>query len=86
MKNYSLKPTDEIVFELLVKDPLGRFQSVLRFLTLLSHMEDDCYSIALNGEWGSGKTFFVKQIKMMLDAYNPHSSLSDDMQKKCHEL
>lgn len=81
MKNYSLKPTNEIVFELLVKDPLGRFQSVLRFLTLLSHMEDDCYSIALNGEWGSGKTFFVKQIKMMLDAYNPHSSLSDDMRK-----
>ena len=34
-------------------------------------MEDNCYSVALNGDWGSGKTFFVKQVKLILDAHNP---------------
>lgn len=39
-------------------------------------MEDDCYTVALNGDWGSGKTFFVKQIKMILDAYNSQSNMA----------
>lgn len=73
MKNYSFKPTDKNTLELLRTNSIGRLQYALRFITLLSHMEDDCYSIALNGDWGSGKTFFIKQAKLILDAYNPIS-------------
>ena len=59
MKNYSYKPTDENVLKLLKSDVIGRVQDIRQFMTLLANMEDDCYSIALNGEWGSGKTFFI---------------------------
>ena len=70
MKNYSLVPTEENALELLKANPIGRTEDVLRFIELLSNMEDICYSVALNGEWGSGKTFFVKQVKLILDTYN----------------
>ena len=70
MTNYSLKPTDENALGLLKTDPIGRNKYIRRFIQMLTRMEDDCYTVALNGDWGSGKTFFVKQIKMILDAYN----------------
>lgn len=54
-------------------------------MTLLANMEDDCYSIALNGEWGSGKTFFIKQIKLLLDAQNPCSSMDNESRKAALE-
>lgn len=76
MTNYSLKPTDENALELLKTDSIQRKKYVQRFAKILSRMEDDCYTVALNGDWGSGKTFFVKQIKMILDAYNPHSNMA----------
>ena len=76
MTNYSLKPTDENALELLKTDPIQRKKYVQRFAKILSRMEDDCYTVALNGDWGSGKTFFVKQIKMILDAYNPQSNMA----------
>lgn len=75
MTNYSLKPTDENALELLRTDPIQRKKYVQRFVKILSRMEDECYTVALNGDWGSGKTFFVKQIKMILDAYNPQSNM-----------
>lgn len=28
--------------------------------------------IALNARWGEGKTFFVKQTKLVLEAFNPY--------------
>ena len=86
MKNYSYKPTDNNALHLLEANRIGRKQDILRFLTLLSNMEDDCYSIAINGEWGSGKTFFIKQVKLLLDAANPHSQMSDELRKSCIKI
>ena len=65
MKNYSYKPTDENVLKLLKSDVIGRVQDIRQFMTLLANMEDDCYSIALNGGWGSGSlsTFMYNRIK-----------------------
>lgn len=80
MKNYSTSPTDQNAVELLKSDPLRRNHAVLRFLQLISSIDDSC-SIALNGEWGSGKTIFIKQIKLILDYNNPQSLLSDDLRK-----
>lgn len=86
MKNYSFKPTDKNALELLRTNAIGRLQYVLRFITLLSHMEDDCYSIALNGDWGSGKTFFIKQVKLILDTYNSISQLPGDTREEVKRL
>lgn len=79
MKNYSYKLTNENLLALLSSDAIGRNQEIRQFMVLLSNMEDDCYSVALNGAWGSGKTFFIKQVKLLLDAQNPHSSLPEEL-------
>jgi KAP P-loop domain-containing protein len=82
MKNYSLKPTDENVLELLENDSIGRKESVFQFVRLLTHMKGDCYTVALNGDWGSGKTFFIKQVKMILDTFNPNFNMEEEMREK----
>lgn len=69
MKNYDLKPTYENLLKTYDEDTIGRTEDVLRFVDILNSLEGGC-SIALDGNWGSGKTFFVKQAKMVLDAHN----------------
>ncbi len=71
MKNFSITPTDKNALELLRIDPINRNNSVFRFIKLIDTVEGGC-SIALNGEWGSGKTMFVKQVKLVMDFKNPH--------------
>ena len=71
MKSLDLTPTDKNVYETLKNDSIGRREFVFRFVEMLNAIEDNC-TIALEGNWGSGKTFFVKQVKMVLDTYNPN--------------
>jgi hypothetical protein len=71
MKSFSVVPTDKNALELLRIDPINRNNSVFRFIKLIDAVEGGC-SIALNGEWGSGKTIFVKQVKLVMDFKNPH--------------
>lgn len=69
MKTDDLQPTSENIKETFLKNVIDRNSDVVRFCTMLDSIEG-CYSIALDGKWGSGKTFFVKQAKMVLDAFN----------------
>lgn len=69
MKAYDLKPTHENLMKTFTEDTVGRNIDVLRFVTILNAIEGSC-AVALDGNWGSGKTFFVKQTKMVLDAHN----------------
>lgn len=78
MKNYSLQPTDKNAIELLKTNPIGRNRSVFRFVELLDNIDGECCTIAVNGEWGAGKTFFIKQTKLILDAQNPQSAMADE--------
>ena len=71
MKSLDLTPTNENVYNSLINDSIGRGEFVRRFVKMLNAIEDNC-TIALEGNWGSGKTFFVKQVKMVLDAHNPN--------------
>jgi hypothetical protein len=70
MKTYELQPTQENIIATLEDNLIDRNKDVFRFTMLLDSIIDSC-SIALDGRWGSGKTFFVKQIKQILEAYNP---------------
>lgn len=81
MKAYDLKPTDENLLNTLKDDTIERNASIFNFIRILDSLEDSC-SIALEGNWGSGKTFFVKQTKMILDAFNQSSTKMDKTQKK----
>lgn len=69
MKAYDLQPTRENIIATLQNDLLDRNKDVFRFVSLLGNIEDSC-SIALDGKWGSGKTFFVQQVKLIIEACN----------------
>lgn len=69
MKSLELQPSKENLLRTFEQNAIERNIDIFRFVSLLNVIEDNC-SIALDGAWGSGKTFFVKQTKMVLDAYN----------------
>ena len=71
MKSYELKPTRENLMETFLMDTLGRNKDIFGFADILNSLDDSC-SVAIDGSWGSGKTFFVNQVKMFLDANNNH--------------
>lgn len=71
MKSLELQPTYENILNSFDRDILGRSIDVLRFTELLNSI-DGSFSIALDAQWGSGKTFFIKQTKLVLDAFNAH--------------
>ena len=71
MKKYDLEPSRENLLRTYEKDSIGRNADLIHFIAILDAIEDGC-SIALDGNWGSGKTFFVKQAKMVMDAYNEY--------------
>ena len=88
MKFYDLEPTNEKVFDTFEKNIVGRNAIVAKFVELLSSINTSC-SIALDGNWGCGKTFFVKQVQMVMDALNgtlsPEISNNENNIKEIHE-
>lgn len=81
MKKLELKATEENIIESLENDAIGRNNEVFNFSELLSTLEGP-YSVAIDSEWGSGKTFFVKQVKMLLDLLNPQSKVDKETSDK----
>ena len=77
MKSFDLKPTKKNLIEMLEKDSLGRNNAIYRFIRLLLSIED-ATTISIDGDWGSGKTFFVKQVKLVLEAYNSSFKISEN--------
>ncbi|MFQ9128852.1 MAG: P-loop NTPase fold protein [Collinsella aerofaciens] len=71
MKRLDEEPTCELARELLKNDQLGRREIVAQFIHLLYSVNGP-YSIFINAPWGTGKTFFVKQIIETLRFGNPH--------------
>ena len=72
MKSLELQPTFENLKNTYLEDSIGRNQEIYKFIELLDMLEDGT-TICIDGKWGSGKTFFVKQTKMVLDAFNDFS-------------
>lgn len=69
MKNYNVNATDENVLNSIADDKLNRTRDVKDFIDLLETLEDNSF-IALDGAWGDGKTFLVRQIEMTLRYHN----------------
>jgi hypothetical protein len=76
LKSYELQPTYDNIFDTFIEDSIGRDRSLYWFIEIINSIEDSC-SIALEGHWGSGKTFFVKQVKMILDVLNHNLKNTD---------
>lgn len=76
MKSFEKKPSPENIIETFLNDSIGRTEDVCSFVKLLLNIEGS-YSLGIDGIWGTGKTFFVKQSKCVLDALNPNNSFSN---------
>ncbi|MDY3782149.1 MAG: P-loop NTPase fold protein [Candidatus Faecousia sp.] len=81
MKAYDLKPTWDNLMRTFSEDTIGRNSDISHFVRMLNAVEDSC-AIALEGNWGCGKTFFVKQVKFVLDAYNAHTQAMENADRK----
>ena len=69
IKSLELEPTRENLLNTLTKDLLDRNRSVWQFARFCDAQEGKC-SIAIDAKWGQGKTFFVKHVQLLLDAFN----------------
>lgn len=90
MLKYELEPNDENLKETIEKDFLGRNSKLIMLSKLLANVKENL-TISVDGKWGSGKTFFIKQFKYLVDHiedYKEDRVINDnDKQsfKKLHE-
>jgi hypothetical protein len=69
LKRVDINPDENELIELLKKDSLGRNKDISSLVSLIDSV-DGGYSFFIDGRWGSGKTFFVKQAKIVLESLN----------------
>lgn len=67
MQNYVKKPDLKYIKESIDTDILFRNSALLNFVDTIYHIKNGIISI--EGEWGSGKTFFVKQLEYLYGNY-----------------
>ena len=77
MENFEILPTEENLIKTLEADLLGRNQQLSYFYNLLL-AQKGASTIAVDGKWGSGKTFFIKQSTMVINAKNPVSIIEKE--------
>ena len=80
MKSSELMPSYENLLQSFLNNTIGRNGDVWDFCRILDGIEGR-FSIAIDSSWGSGKTFFIKQSKMLLDALNPNIVINDSTHK-----
>lgn len=76
MEKYSLEPTEENIVSSIKNDATGRNQALYLFLKMLSE-QDGPWSVAIDAQWGYGKTFFVKQVQYLIDSINQVDKIED---------
>lgn len=80
MRRTDKEPTQSELVSLIVENPIGRSADLASMAeTMLSTEGGMTYF--LDGDWGSGKTFFVKQLKVVLEALNPNIDNDDMVQR-----
>lgn len=85
IKSFELEPSKENLLITLTKNLLDRNDIVLQFAQLCDAQDEKC-SVAIDGKWGSGKTFFVRHVQMLIDSYNPKSSLTEEERNKIKSI
>lgn len=74
---------DDQLETLLYGSNLGRNADIADLISVINEI-DGSFSIFLDGKWGSGKTYFVKQTKIILHALN--DKLKDSRKNKIREI
>ena len=80
LRQYNMQPTCENILYTIEENFSGRNSALAPFLEIIDH--DFISTLALNGNWGSGKTFFIKQAMLLLEYLDPTSSLDSDTRSR----
>lgn len=80
MNRLDLKPTHDNIKSTFFSNALSRNEDVIRMASIVQRIGGEA-SIALDAKWGAGKTFFVKQLKMVLDAYNDFTNVYPEKER-----
>lgn len=81
MDNYELQPTEENLLRTLEENTIDRNQDILYFYDILK-AQTTASAIAVDGRWGSGKTFFIKQTQLLINALNSSSNMAAEVKEK----
>jgi len=80
IKSLELEPTKDNILKTITRNLIDRNHSVWQFARFCDAQEGRC-STALDAQWGYGKTFFVKQAKMLLESFNAFTNTLTDEEK-----
>ena len=80
---YELEIKEENIKKTLESDVLGRNCSIYNFLDLIYSIDTKC-TISIDGDWGTGKTFFVKQVEYIMNLLN--NSSKENIEPKIQSL
>lgn len=80
MRRLDVVPNEDTLTRLLEIDPIGRNEELASFAQLLREVEGG-FTFFVDSGWGSGKTYFVKQLKMLLEASNDKIRSSSRLDK-----
>lgn len=69
MKKYELTCNDDNILKTINEDLIGRNQKLMNLIKLLNVLDKN-FILSIDGDWGVGKTFFVKQLKYICDNAN----------------
>lgn len=68
---FELSPSWENIAKSYLNNPKSRNDAINDFIELIYSVKSHA-SIAIDASWGSGKTFYIKQTKMIFDLNNPY--------------
>lgn len=80
MKKYDMQLTEENLISSIEKDYLGRNKKLDKLITILNSLNSNIV-ISIDGDWGTGKTIFVKQLELISRKGNL-KALNEDSVKK----
>lgn len=72
-----LEPTIENIIKTLKEDTIIRNENIIETMNLIKEDFNDGGVLFIDGKWGSGKTFFVKQIQYLLDLLSSESRIEE---------
>lgn len=84
MKRIDIEPDERSLVELLKVNPIGRNKELGSFAELLGDTEG-AFTFFVDSEWGNGKTIFVRQLKLLLEAANPQLDGDADIERLISE-
>ena len=73
MKKYELEANDINIHNSLIDDKIGNQEYLSSLIRLISHIDDN-EVICIDGDWGVGKTFLVKELIYLIKHYNENNN------------